>query len=288
MYEKPHNAGDDVAGTVAKLGANVSEFHVGDRVAGFHVMMDPHGSFAEYSIVPRHLVFAIPKNISFEQAATIPLAAMTAAIGLFDKLGLPSPLKPAETEIPLLVYGGSSAVGAYAIKLAKLANIHPIIAVAGSGSEFAASVGADKIVDYRKGNVVQGIKDALGGKQLLHAYDAISEGDSLNNIRQVVAKGGKSTRVLPTKEDLSTPDLSVALTMVGSCQKGSNREKDFGLAYYQLMARWLQTGEFEPHPHQVIPNGLGGVEEGLRLLQDGKVSAKKVIFRIAETPGLSS
>ena len=60
----------------------MTEFKVGDRVAAFHEMMKPHGSFAEYSIAEAHTTFHIPEKTSFEEAATIPLAAMTAAVGL--------------------------------------------------------------------------------------------------------------------------------------------------------------------------------------------------------------
>ncbi|RYY11693.1 MAG: hypothetical protein EON55_13745 [Alphaproteobacteria bacterium] len=112
-------------------------------------------------------------------------------------------MNPAKDEIPLLVYGGSSAVGAFAIKLAKLANIHPIITVAGSGSDLAKSVGADEVVDYRKNSVVEDVKKALNGKKLIYAYDAISEDDSLKNVFSLLDQGGKMTTVLPNPQELS-------------------------------------------------------------------------------------
>ena len=61
---------------------------------------------------------------------------MTAALGMHQRLGLPDPWTPATQPTPLVVYGGAAAVGSYAIKLAILANIHPIIAVAGRGEKF--------------------------------------------------------------------------------------------------------------------------------------------------------
>jgi NADPH:quinone reductase-like Zn-dependent oxidoreductase len=62
------NQGDDIAGVVEKVGASVTEFKPGDRVAAFHEMMTPHGSYAEYAIAWAHTTFHIPKNISFEGA----------------------------------------------------------------------------------------------------------------------------------------------------------------------------------------------------------------------------
>jgi NADPH:quinone reductase len=121
------NSGDDIAGFIHRVGSNVTEFHPGDRVAAMHKLREPHGSYAEYALAPAHTTFHIPKALSFEDAATVPLAAMTAAVGLFLRLGLPQPFVPASKPIPLLIYGAASAVGSYAIKLAKHSNIHPLI-----------------------------------------------------------------------------------------------------------------------------------------------------------------
>lgn len=66
---KSVNSGDDVAGFVSALGENVratGEFHIGDRVAGFHKMLSPGGAYAEFAVVPAHTAFIIPENISFE------------------------------------------------------------------------------------------------------------------------------------------------------------------------------------------------------------------------------
>ena len=93
------------------VGDKVWEFKVGDRVASFHEMMSPGGSYAEYAVGWQHTTFHIPKTTSFEDAAALPLAAMTSAIGLHQRLGLPTPWSPAKEEIPLVVYGGASAVG---------------------------------------------------------------------------------------------------------------------------------------------------------------------------------
>lgn len=274
-----NNTGDDMAGTIESVGEGVTEFKVGDRVAAFHEMRTEWGSFAEYGIAWAHTTFHIPSNVSFEEAATLPLAALTSMYGLFDRLALPTPLKPAEKEIPLLIYGASSAVGAFAIKLARLANIHPIIGVAGAGGDFAKSIGADIIVDRRKGRIVEDIKEALAGKELLYAYDAVSEGESGKHISAVLAKGGASTTVLPI--DTYAESVDVRRTMVGDAHTGSEAQKDMAYTFCRLFTRWLAEGRFTPHPYEVIEGGLDGIEKGLRMLQAGEVSAKKVIFKIA-------
>ena len=137
-------------------------------------MRTPGGSYAEYAVAWDHTTIHIPSHITFEEAATLPLAVLTAAVGLYEtrNLGLNNPWDPAIKETPLVVYGGASAVGAYAIQLAKKSNIHPIITVAGRGIPFVEGMidrsKGDTIVDYRDGDeaVVEGIKKALGGKKL--------------------------------------------------------------------------------------------------------------------------
>jgi NADPH2:quinone reductase len=70
----PGNLGDDAAGYVHSVGKNVTEFKEGDRVAIFHEMTKPGGTFAEYALAWEHTTFHLPKETSFEEAATIPLA----------------------------------------------------------------------------------------------------------------------------------------------------------------------------------------------------------------------
>ncbi|KAH6639298.1 zinc-binding oxidoreductase-like protein ToxD [Boeremia exigua] len=286
------NSGDDIAGIVHSVGSNVWEFKKGDRVASFHEMMTPGGSFAEYAVGWQHTTFHLPKSLSFEDAATIPLAAMTAALGLHQRLGLPDPWTPATEPTPLVVYGGASAVGAYAIKLAVLANIHPIIAVAGRGEKFVEDLidrsKGDTIIDYRKGNeaVVQGLKDALKGEKLWYAFDATSEHGSYTNIAQVLEPTGHLTTVLPGKTYEGVPEtVKLTTTNVGASHKD---DKDYAYIMFRYFARGLAEGFFKPHPYEVIPGGLAGVQTGLQNLKDGKASGVKYVFRIAETEGIKS
>jgi NADPH2:quinone reductase len=233
---------------------------------------------------------------------------MTSAVGLYDGLKLPVPWQPTTTPIPLIVYGAAGAVGAFAIKLAQASNIHPIIAVAGKGAPFVETLitrsKGDTIVDYRNGDaaVVSGIKDALkkaGATEVEYAYDAVSEKNSYQNICEVLAKGGKITLVLPGKPYKEIPEHIVKhITSVGVVHRAVSPDspegkagiktgtKEFGYVFFRLFSRGLEEGWFKPHPHQVIPGGLAGIEEGLNLLKDGKVSATKVVFRIDESSKL--
>ncbi|KAF2139997.1 uncharacterized protein K452DRAFT_59154 [Aplosporella prunicola CBS 121167] len=297
--KNPENSGDDIAGTIHSVGSNVYEFKPGDRVAAFHEMAAPHGSFAEYAVAWSHTTTHIPAGVSFEEAATLPLAALTAVVGNYDRLQLPHPWQPApeNSRIPLIVYGAATAVGAFAIQLAQLSNVHPVIGVAGNGIPFAESLidksKGDAIVDYRGGDdaVRKGIADALkaaGVDTVAHAFDAVSEKGSNENITAVLAADGRVTNVLPPEKFARTkgfryPDtFKTSLTYVGDVH---GERKQLGFVYFRWMARMLQEGKLKPHPHEVVPGGLDGVSQGLQNLKAGKASAVKYVFRITETEG---
>ncbi|KAF2010548.1 zinc-binding oxidoreductase-like protein ToxD [Aaosphaeria arxii CBS 175.79] len=286
-----NNGGDDIAGIVHSVGKNVWDFKKGDRVASFHEMRTKGGSYAEYALGWSHSTFLLPNNVSFEEAATLPLAAMTAAIGLFLRLKLPQPWVPKSADTgPLVVYGGASAVGAYAIKLAKQAGIHPIIAVAGRGIPYVEKLidrsKGDTVIDYRQDDskIVSDIRSALNGQKLWYAFDAVSEHGSYGNIVKVLEeKGGKITFVLPGKNYEGIPEgVEQTITSVGSTHSDA---KDFAYVWFRYLARGLAEGWFTPHPFEVVSGGLAGLQGALENLRDGKASATKYVFRIADTEG---
>ncbi|KAI1798848.1 GroES-like protein [Daldinia bambusicola] len=283
------NQGDDIAGIVEEVGSNVTEFKPGDRVAAYHEIMKPHGSYAEYAIAWQHTTFHIPQKTTFEEAAAIPLAAMTSAVGLYIRLGLPQPWTPATGPIPLIIYGAASSVGAYAIQLAQKSNIHPLICVAGKSQAHVESLidrsKGDTIIDYRDGDdaVVEGLKKAAGGSKLSYALDATSEHNSYVNISKVLSEGAKITTVLPPQNYEFPAGVSHSITSVGSVHSDA---KDFGFVYFRYLGRGLQEGWFKPQPQVVVPGGLGGIQEALENLKAGKANAIKYVFRIAETEGV--
>ncbi|KAJ5593908.1 chaperonin 10-like protein [Penicillium hispanicum] len=296
------NQGDDIAGLVHSVGKNVTEFKPGDRVAAFHEIMTPGGSYAEYGLAWAYTTFHIPKDISFEEAATIPLAGMTAALGLFSRLVLPDPWKDNRKQIPVLIYGGATAVGSFALKFATRANIHPLIVVAGGGASHVESLidrsKGDTIVDYRQepDALVEDIQTALrerGLAHLYHAFDTVCGRGSATNILRLVHPKGKAAFVLPIEGQLSAPPpptLDVSETSVRSVhgQPGARPgDPDFGFVYFRYLGRGLAEKWFRGHPYQVRNDGLEGVEDALKDLKEGKASAAKYVFRIAETPALS-
>ncbi|GJC83772.1 trans-enoyl reductase fsr4 [Colletotrichum liriopes] len=291
----PSNHGDDIAGYVESVGEDVLGFRKGDRVAAFHEMGTPHGSYAEYSIAWARSAFHVPRHTTLEDAATIPLAAMTAALGLYQRLDLPLPWSHATNHLPLVIYGGATAVGSFAIKLASLSNIHPIITVAGNGVPYVETLinkeKGDVVIDYRKGenHVLEQIRIAAGGHTILHALDGVSENETLRTIDKVLGPGsGKITNFLQNLP--SDVSAEILYTTVGTVHAKDEKlgDKAFGAAFFPFFGRGLAEGWFSGHPHEVLSGGLGALEEALKALEAGKVSAKKLLLRIADTEGSSA
>ncbi len=195
------------------------------------------------------------------------------------------------------MYGAASAVGAYVVQLAVKSDIHPIICVAGRAQQHVESMidrsKGDTIVDYRQDNdkVVQGIKDALKGQKLEHAYDAVAEleKNTIQNIIQVLdQKSGKITLVLPPKGgwEAKWEEIPEGIYQVPTNVSGVHKDmKDLGYVFSRYFTRGLEEGWFKAQPQEVVPGGLGGIESALNKLKEGRASAVKYIFRIGDTPG---
>ncbi|KAL7930673.1 GroES-like protein [Trichoderma chlorosporum] len=287
------NAGDDVAGTIEAVGSDVFEYKPGDRVAGFHRMGQPHGTYAEYTVVPASTTFLLPPNISLESGAGLPLSIMTAALALYQYLGvsLPTTIGNSSRKTPILIWGGATAVGAYALQLAKLSKLGPIITVAGNGIDFVRSLNAaDHIIDYRKGDVTQQILAAAGTDGVKLAFDAVSGNGSYERITEVLlASGGGHINMVdpPTDQNWTFPNnIKFTRTFVASAyhvshsfinEEQAHADGEFAYFFYRYLSHLLAEGKFRPHPVEVLPNGLDGIVDGVQALFDGKVSAKKLV-----------
>ena len=118
-------SGCDYAGVVADVGQGYDKsWKKGDRICGFvhggNKLQGEDGAFAEKIVVKADIQIKIPDNMSFEDAATLGVAFITCGQGLYQSLGLSLPNQPITTKEPILIYGGSSAMGTFGIQFAKL------------------------------------------------------------------------------------------------------------------------------------------------------------------------
>ncbi|KAK5164752.1 uncharacterized protein LTR77_009415 [Saxophila tyrrhenica] len=305
------NSGDDLAGVVEKVGAEVASVKPGDRVAALHQLGAPYGAYAEFALVKDFVCFKIPDTTSFEEAATVPMAAYMACIALFGLLKVcAGPWEIVREETPLLIYGAATGVGSMAVKLAQLVNVHPVINIAGSGCDFVSGLidkeNGDIVFDYRKGDetVFKGVQSMLGGKQLEYAFDAVSEESSLANVAKILKPGGgRIALTLPGRAHKLPEGLNISHAMAGSLWNTlAGRDEDeelgnlgleeggptFARAMTSSIEGLLSDGLLKPHPHTVYRGGLNGVEPALKALRAGKVSASRCVVQVGDTPGIQT
>ncbi|KAF2638306.1 groes-like alcohol dehydrogenase [Massarina eburnea CBS 473.64] len=297
MKNQAINSGHDLAGIVHSVGSAVYEFKPGDRVAAFHETFTENGAYAEYAVAPDWTTFHVPESVSLEEAVTVPVAALTAAVAMFSDLGLRSPWDVVEGEsrekLPFLIYGVGSAVGSFAAKLARLAGLGPVIGVAGRASVYAETL-VDYVVDYRQGEdalvaAVERVLENEGlGNKVPYVFDAVSENGSLEaTLRFIDPKGGKVSTVLPPKlfaKDKENYSYPAGVTGINSILPViHSTKKEFGYIWSRYLGRLLADGRLKAHPYEVVSGGLKCVLTGLQNLKDGKASAMKYVYRIEDT-----
>jgi NADPH:quinone reductase-like Zn-dependent oxidoreductase len=180
-WQYPAILGSDGSGTVAGVGQDVSDFNVGDRVffqSGYGD--DDVSTFQEYIKMPAEAVAKTPKNISDEEASGIVLATMAAATAFYDKTGqgLKTPWDEGGNGVgkgkAIVILGGSSSVGQYAIQLARLSGFDRIITNASATHhEYLKSLGAHVVLD-RNASEVKDFQKALEGSKLEFVFDTIA------------------------------------------------------------------------------------------------------------------
>jgi NADPH:quinone reductase-like Zn-dependent oxidoreductase len=134
--------GADIAGRVEAVGREVQQFRPGDEVFG-DILMSESGSFAEYACAPESALALKPTKLSFEEAAAVPLAAVTALQGLRD-------IGKIQTGSKVLINGASGGVGTFAVQIAKAFGAE-VTAVCSTGNvDMARRLGADRVIDYTR------------------------------------------------------------------------------------------------------------------------------------------
>ncbi|EEB92959.1 hypothetical protein MPER_08453, partial [Moniliophthora perniciosa FA553] len=152
FYETwPAVLGSDVAGDVEAVGEGVEGYTKGDRVFFQGFFRNEFAGFQQFTRVPAEMVAKIPAKLSYSEAASIPVCLGAAAIGLLSSEGAginPTFDRSVQTGKPVLVIGGSSSIGQYALQLLKFAGFSPIITYAsGHQTKYLKALGASNVVD---------------------------------------------------------------------------------------------------------------------------------------------
>ncbi|MCG1021223.1 zinc-binding dehydrogenase [Sutcliffiella horikoshii] len=155
-WSYPHIIGVDLAGEVVSVGAGVTDYKAGDRVA-VHTSLGKKGAFAELAVVDARAAGRIPDGVSYEDAAAILCAGMTAYEVVVQKLN-------ATHKKNILIHAGAGGVGGFAIQLAKMQGLKVFTTASASNHDRVKKLGADVAIDYKEENVTERIRKETNGR----------------------------------------------------------------------------------------------------------------------------
>ncbi len=256
LKPKDTRLGVDVAGWVESVGRNVTQFKPGEEVFG-----SCRGAFAEYACTSESALVIKPGNVTFEQAASVPVAAYTALQGLRDKGRIQSGQK-------VLINGASGGVGTFAVQIAKLFGAEVTAVCSTSKLDMVRLIGADKVIDYTKEDFTRNGKryDLIIAANGYHSISDYRRSLSRNGI--YVMTGGTGAQMF---QALFWGPL---MSITGSKRMGSMmtvaRQKDL-----IFLKELIEAGKVKPVIDRLYP--LSEVAQAIKYLEEGHAKGKVVI-----------
>ncbi len=248
--------GVDYAGVVEAVGKAVTQFKVGDEVYGAR-----SGAFAEYVCVKNH-VYPKPANITFEEAGSVAVAAMTALQGLRDH----GQLQPGQK---VLINGASGGVGTFAVQIAKTLGAHVTAVCSSRNMELVRSLGADQVIDYtkedftRNGQQYDLLLDIAGSRPWREVRRVLKP-----EAHYVIVGAPKGNKVLGPLGFI----LKTRLSSLRASQKVVFFVAKFEREDFLLLNQWFTSGQVKPFVEKAYP--LTKIAEAMHHLGTGHARGK--------------
>lgn len=257
---KNNSMGTDVSGHIEAVGKDVNEFQLGDEVFGAC-----NGAFAEYVCASEKYLVKKPANMTFEQAAAVPIAAFTALQGLRDQGLIQSGQK-------VLINGAAGGVGTFAVQIAKSLGAEVTGVCSRRNVAMVRSIGADHVIDYtqedftRSGNMYDLIFDAVGNRSLLTCRRILRP----QGIFVILGSKSKGRVLGPLTRALKGLLLSRFVTQKYKMFFASWKKDDL-----EIMYELLEAGKVTPVIDRYYK--LSEVTEAIRYLEEGHARGKVII-----------
>lgn len=275
-YRLPLILGHDVAGQVVKVGPRVRQFKLGDEV---YARLDDFriGAFAEFAAVKEASLVLKPKALTMEEAASIPLVALTAWQALVERADLQKGQK-------VFIQAGSGGVGSFAIQLAKHLGATVATTTSAANAGLVKSLGADVVIDYK----TQDFEDVL------RDYDVVlnsQDGKTLEKSLRVLKRGGRLISISgpPDPEfsrEIGAPwfvKLAVRLLSSGIRRKAKSRGVSFSFLFMKAngsqlreITRLFDAGVARPVMDRVFP--FEATNEAMAYVEAGRAKGKVVVM----------
>lgn len=238
--------GVDIAGLVASVGSGVSRYQPGDEVYA-NLLDHGYGGFAEYVAVPLDVMAPKPGSLSFEEAAAVPMAAVTALQGLRHH-------GPIDARQKVLINGGSGGVGSFAVQIAKSFGAEVTAVTRTDNVELVRSLGADHVLDYRKTDFADGndrfdlILDTVGNRSAPDLKRALAPGGkvavtgftSVAKSMAVALRGGKD--VARVEAHVATSDLEFLTELIEAGKLRPEIDRRYPFAETPAAIAYLELG----------------------------------------------
>jgi NADPH:quinone reductase-like Zn-dependent oxidoreductase len=263
----PWIPGHEFSGVVEQIGSDVTAFGPGDAVFG-----TSGGAYAEYLAAKPTAIARKPSKLSFEEAASVPVAAQTAWQGIFTH----GDLEKGQT---ILIHGGAGAVGAYAVQLASHAGATVMATASGDDEAYLNSIGASRVIDYRKEQFekvlrekVDVVLDLIGGDTQTRSFLVLKEGGHLVAATQPFAGGDREAPCVG-RDDEARAVRRRARQNRATAGRGDDTTRRRDRVRAQGCAPGLERPHREPaRVHGMLPSGPGAAR---------RTSHGKIVLRVA-------
>jgi NADPH2:quinone reductase len=256
---KPSILGYDAAGVVEAVGAGVTHLAPGDEVFYSAKIFGRQGTYAEYHVEDADIVAKKPPGLSFEQAAALPLAAMTA----YDSVVTFFQTKPGDT---VLIHAGAGGVGCYAVQLAKASGARVLATGRRENEAFIRELGADVVIDYRAVRFEEEALRLTNGKGVDAAFDTVG-GDTIPRSIGCVRPYGKLANIAGIDGSVGAMGIRNQTLYCGFMDRTA--------AKIQALATLVERGQVRPVIDSTFP--LERVGDAHQKLEGGGMKGKIVL-----------
>ncbi|MCU4761510.1 NADP-dependent oxidoreductase [Bacillus sp. Gnz1/3] len=274
-YEMPLILGNDFSGVITKVGSKVTRFKVGDEIYA-RPRKNKIGTFAEYIAIHEDDIALKPKNLSFEEAASIPLVGLTSYQALHDIMQLQKDQK-------ILIHAGSGGVGTFAIQLAKIMGATVTTTASEAGSDLVKSLGADQIINYKTEKFEEILKDydavfdTIGGTTLEKSFNIIKSGGNIVSVSGMPnARFGKEFG----SGFFKTLLFSLASKKLTALEKKHNAQYSFLFMkpsgdQLRIIANYIEAGKIKPVIDRVF--SFEDAQKAMEYSEAGRAKGKIIV-----------
>ncbi|OCK73912.1 GroES-like protein [Lepidopterella palustris CBS 459.81] len=311
LVKHPQVLGDGIAGLVVEAGPAVKRLQVGDKVFGFAWREQKEKAHQEFSTVPEILLAKLPNGFTLQEAVTLPnnfvtvFHAVTTDLGLSAPWPRPAAYTPPHGKDAILIWGGSSSVGQFALQILKYYGYQNLITTASKRHhDYLESIGATSVFDYNDSNVTKAILETVSqkssGPSIPFIFDCIGSKDgSLAPIAKVAQRGAKVAVLLPVivKDSTESTAPEYSMDVHGSAEWEDGVHTSGVRTHFYLdngffrenlqpiiMPTLLRDGVVAPNKQRIIEGTtlLERAQKAMDALRRKEVSGERLVWRVAD------